>query len=238
MSSSGKGQSVVRDRRRRSSTAWDYAQAGGRAGAGRVIVEGFIDFDYEITLLTVRHAGGTSFCAPIGHLQDRRRLSRVVAAAADERGRAGRGAAASRARSPARSAAAASSASSCSSRAIEVMVLRSQPAPARHRPGHADLAGAVRVRAACARDPRPADSGDPPDGPSASCAVLVEGDAPRRATTAWPRRWRNRIRNCASSASPRCGPSAHGGDAGARRVRLEAAVGKAVRAAGHLRIEL
>ena len=73
MSSSGKGQSVVKaegDVRR----AWDYAQTAGRAGAGRVIVEGFIDFDYEITLLTVRHddgAGGTttSFCAPIGHLQ-------------------------------------------------------------------------------------------------------------------------------------------------------------------------
>ena len=68
MSSSGKGQSVVRnagdiDR------AWDYAQAGGRAGAGRVIVEGFVEFDYEITLLTVRHTGGTSFCDPIGHLQ-------------------------------------------------------------------------------------------------------------------------------------------------------------------------
>ena len=68
MSSSGKGQSLVRtaddiDK------AWDYAQTGGRAGAGRAIVEGFIDFDYEITLLTVRHAGGTDFCAPIGHLQ-------------------------------------------------------------------------------------------------------------------------------------------------------------------------
>jgi phosphoribosylglycinamide formyltransferase 2 len=68
MSSSGKGQSLVRtaddiDK------AWGYAQTGGRAGAGRVIVEGFIDFDYEITLLTVRHAGGTDFCAPIGHLQ-------------------------------------------------------------------------------------------------------------------------------------------------------------------------
>ncbi len=68
MSSSGKGQSLVRsaediDR------AWDYAQTGGRAGAGRVIVEGFIDFDYEITLLTVRHAGGTDFCDPVGHLQ-------------------------------------------------------------------------------------------------------------------------------------------------------------------------
>jgi phosphoribosylglycinamide formyltransferase 2 len=73
MSSSGKGQSVVKTPAD-AQKAWDYAQAGGRAGAGRVIVEGFIDFDYEITLLTVRHddgAGGikTSFCAPIGHLQ-------------------------------------------------------------------------------------------------------------------------------------------------------------------------
>ncbi len=68
MSSSGKGQSVVRGPDD-AAAAWDYAQAGGRAGAGRVIVEGFVDFDYEITLLTVRHAGGTSFCAPIGHLQ-------------------------------------------------------------------------------------------------------------------------------------------------------------------------
>jgi phosphoribosylglycinamide formyltransferase 2 len=68
MSSSGKGQSVVRAPAD-IDAAWDYAQAGGRAGAGRVIVEGFIDFEYEITLLTVRHAGGTSFCAPIGHLQ-------------------------------------------------------------------------------------------------------------------------------------------------------------------------
>jgi phosphoribosylglycinamide formyltransferase 2 len=68
MSSSGKGQSVLR-----SSgdwvQAWAYAQEGGRAGKGRLIVEGFIDFDYEITLLTVRHVGGTSFCEPIGHLQ-------------------------------------------------------------------------------------------------------------------------------------------------------------------------
>lgn len=68
MSSSGKGQSVVKDKSG-VETAWSYAQEGGRAGAGRVIVEGFIEFDYEITLLTVRHAGGTSFCDPIGHLQ-------------------------------------------------------------------------------------------------------------------------------------------------------------------------
>ncbi|MGJ7903847.1 formate-dependent phosphoribosylglycinamide formyltransferase [Lysobacter sp. 1R34A] len=68
MSSSGKGQSLVRSADA-VDAAWDYAQTGGRAGAGRVIVEGFIDFDYEITLLTVRHAAGTTFCAPIGHLQ-------------------------------------------------------------------------------------------------------------------------------------------------------------------------
>ncbi len=68
MSSSGKGQSVVRGEAD-IDAAWDYAQTGGRAGQGRVIVEGFIDFEYEITLLTVRHRDGTSFCDPIGHLQ-------------------------------------------------------------------------------------------------------------------------------------------------------------------------
>ena len=69
MSSSGKGQSVVK-REDQLDAAWDHAQSGGRAGKGRVIVEGFIDFDYEITLLTVRHKGGVSFCAPIGHRQE------------------------------------------------------------------------------------------------------------------------------------------------------------------------
>lgn len=68
MSSSGKGQSVIKSQAD-IDKSWDYAQAGGRAGAGRVIVEGFIDFDFEITLLTVRHSSGTSFCQPIGHLQ-------------------------------------------------------------------------------------------------------------------------------------------------------------------------
>ena len=69
MSSSGKGQSTVKteaDIER----AWDYAQTGGRAGKGRVIVEGFVDFDYEITLLTVRHKEGVTFCEPIGHRQE------------------------------------------------------------------------------------------------------------------------------------------------------------------------
>ncbi|KXX64256.1 formate-dependent phosphoribosylglycinamide formyltransferase [Marichromatium gracile] len=69
MSSSGKGQSLVRDAAELDH-AWDYAQAGGRAGGGRVIVEGFVAFDYEITLLTVRHRDGTAFCAPIGHRQE------------------------------------------------------------------------------------------------------------------------------------------------------------------------
>jgi phosphoribosylglycinamide formyltransferase 2 len=68
MSSSGKGQSVLRSVDDLEQ-AWEYAQTGGRAGKGRVIVEGFVDFDYEITLLTVRHRDGTSFCDPIGHLQ-------------------------------------------------------------------------------------------------------------------------------------------------------------------------
>ncbi len=68
MSSSGKGQSTVRSAAD-AEAAWDYAQAGARGGADKVIVEGFVDFDYEITLLTVRHAQGTSFCAPIGHRQ-------------------------------------------------------------------------------------------------------------------------------------------------------------------------
>jgi len=68
VSSSGKGQSIIHctcdiDK------AWDYAQTGGRGSSKKCIVEGFIDFDYEITLLTVRHKGGTSFCPPIGHLQ-------------------------------------------------------------------------------------------------------------------------------------------------------------------------
>lgn len=70
MSSSGKGQSVARNAEE-AEKSWTYAQTAGRAGAGRVIVEGFVDFDYEITLLTVRHVGGTTFCAPIGHRQEK-----------------------------------------------------------------------------------------------------------------------------------------------------------------------
>lgn len=70
MSSSGKGQSLVRSGAD-IDAAWQYAQEGGRAGGGRIIVEGFIDFDYEITLLTVCSVSGTLFCAPIGHRQEK-----------------------------------------------------------------------------------------------------------------------------------------------------------------------
>jgi phosphoribosylglycinamide formyltransferase 2 len=69
MSSSGKGQSTVRTEAD-IAQAWKYSQEGGRTGGGRIIVEGFVDFDFEITMLTVRHNGRTSFCAPIGHLQE------------------------------------------------------------------------------------------------------------------------------------------------------------------------
>ena len=69
MSSSGHGQSLVKGPDT-VEAAWREAQEGGRAGHGEVIVEGFVDFDYEITLLTVRHIGGTSFCEPIGHYQE------------------------------------------------------------------------------------------------------------------------------------------------------------------------
>ncbi|HDZ9326752.1 TPA: phosphoribosylglycinamide formyltransferase 2 [Vibrio cholerae] len=69
MSSSGKGQSVIRTPEQ-IEAAWQYAQQGGRSVAGRVIVEGFVDFDYEITLLTVRAVDGVHFCAPIGHRQE------------------------------------------------------------------------------------------------------------------------------------------------------------------------
>ncbi|MEE2023723.1 MULTISPECIES: formate-dependent phosphoribosylglycinamide formyltransferase [Alkalimonas] len=69
MSSSGKGQTVLQSAEDLDA-AWDYAQEGGRAGKGHVIVEGFVDFDYEITLLTVQSVAGIQFCAPIGHRQE------------------------------------------------------------------------------------------------------------------------------------------------------------------------
>lgn len=69
MSSSGKGQSLIKTKAD-IDKAWQYAQQGGRAGEGRVIIEGFVDFDYEITLLTISACDGVHFCAPIGHRQE------------------------------------------------------------------------------------------------------------------------------------------------------------------------
>lgn len=69
MSSSGKGQSFIRSAEQLAE-AWEYAQQGGRAGAGRVIVEGVVNFDFEITLLTVSAIDGVHFCAPVGHRQE------------------------------------------------------------------------------------------------------------------------------------------------------------------------
>lgn len=83
MSSSGKGQSFIRSADQLSE-AWRYAQQGGRAGAGRVIVEGVVNFDFEITLLTVSAVDGVHFCAPVGHRQ-KTAITVSLAAAADER---------------------------------------------------------------------------------------------------------------------------------------------------------
>lgn len=69
MSSSGKGQSMLKSEADMDG-AWTFAQEGGRAGAGKVIVEGLVEFDYEITLLTVKHSSGVSFCEPVGHRQE------------------------------------------------------------------------------------------------------------------------------------------------------------------------
>ena len=82
MSSSGKGQSTIKSQSD-IDVAWEYAQEGGRAGAGTVIVEGFVDFDYEITLLTIQHVDGVSFCEPIGHRQERGDYQASLAAPGD-----------------------------------------------------------------------------------------------------------------------------------------------------------
>ena len=189
MSSSGKGQSVLRGPDD-VDPAWEYAQTGGRAGAGRVIVEGFVRFDYEITLLTVRHAGGTSFCAPIGHLQvdgDYRESwqPQPMSRGGARRGRAhrARGDRRARRRRPVRR------------RAVRArrrgLVQRGLAASARHRPRHADLAGPLRVRAARARDPGPAGAGDP------------RSSGPRRRARCCSRAGRATFGSTASSARSR-----------------------------------
>ena len=159
MSSSGKGQSVVRSEADIAKPG-QYAQEGGRAGKGKVIVEGFVEFDYEITLLTVRHAGGTSFCAADRPPPDRRRLSRVLAAAADDARRS-----LNRSASPRPITDGARRPRPLRRRAVregrQRLVQRGLAAAARHGPRDVDLAGPRRVRAARAGHPWPADSEHP-----------------------------------------------------------------------------
>jgi phosphoribosylglycinamide formyltransferase 2 len=236
MSSSGKGQSVVRSADGLQH-AWDYAQSGGRAGRGRVIVEGFVDFDYEITMLTVRHTDGVSFCAPIGHRQEDGdyRESWQPQPMSD----------AALAEAQRQAAAVTGALGGWGVFGVEFFVkgdavIFSEVSPRPHDTGLVTLISqefsefALHARAILGL-PIPVIH---QYGPSASCAVLVEGDG--------------------------AGPSYHGvADAlaepdtqlrifgkpevkGRRRMAvtlaradsLEAAVGKAVRAAGKLRIEL
>lgn len=177
MSSSGHGQSVVREEKD-IDRAWQYAQEGGRAGAGKVIVEGFVDFDYEITQLTVRHIGGTSFLEPVGHVQvdgDYRESwqpqAMSLAAKAKAREIAGK------------------ITEALGGRGIfgvelfikgdDVIFSEVSPRPARYRNGDDDYTGFVSIRFA-----RPCGAGLPiPNivfhGAGASRAVVVEGDSDR-----------------------------------------------------------
>jgi phosphoribosylglycinamide formyltransferase 2 len=236
MSSSGKGQSVVRSADELQH-AWDYAQSGGRAGKGRVIVEGFVDFDYEITMLTVRHVDGVSFCAPIGHRQEEGdyRESWQSQPMSD----------AALAEAQRQAAAVTGALGGWGVFGVEFFVkgdavIFSEVSPRPHDTGLVTLISqefsefALHARAILGL-PIPVIH---QYGPSASCAVLVEGEGmgPRYPGVA------------AALAEPDTQLRIFGKPEvkGRRRMAvtlaraesLEAAVGKAVRAAGHLRIEL
>ena len=161
MSISGKGQSKIDGPADVAAGLGLRAWPAAASSHGRVIVEGFIDFDYEITLLTVRALDAParcrrSFCEPIGHRAGERRLRRELAAAPDDAARA----------LSARSEIAQAVTADLGGHGlfgVELfvqgrpgLVQRGQPAAARHRHGHDGHAVAERVRAACARDPRPA----------------------------------------------------------------------------------
>ncbi|OOG40854.1 formate-dependent phosphoribosylglycinamide formyltransferase [Rhodanobacter sp. C05] len=236
MSSSGKGQSVVCDAEELQH-AWDYAQSGGRAGKGRVIVEGFVDFDYEITMLTVRHTNGISFCAPIGHRQEDgdyreswqpQPMSEVALAEAQRQAAAVTGAL-----------------GGWGVFGVEFFVkgdavIFSEVSPRPHDTGLVTLISqefsefALHARAILGL-PIPVIR---QYGPSASCAVLVKGDgaAPRyhgvAEALAEPDTQLRIFGKPTVSGRRRMAVTL------ARAESLEAAVGKAVRAAGHLRIEL
>lgn len=236
MSSSGKGQSVVRGAGELQH-AWDYAQSGGRAGKGRVIVEGFIDFDYEITMLTVRHTDGVSFCAPIGHRQEDgdyreswqpQPMSAVALAEAQRQAAAVTGAL-----------------GGWGVFGVEFFikgdaVIFSEVSPRPHDTGLVTLISqelsefALHARAILGL-PIPVIH---QYGPSASCAVLVEGDgtAPRyhgvAEALAEPDTQLRIFGKPTVSGRRRMAVTL------ARAEALEAAIGKAVRAAGRLRVEL
>ncbi len=236
MSSSGKGQSVVRGADELQH-AWDYAQSGGRAGKGRVIVEGFIDFDYEITMLTVRHVDGVSFCAPIGHRQEEGdyRESWQPQPMSD----------AALAEAQRQAAAVTGALGGWGVFGVEFFVkgdavIFSEVSPRPHDTGLVTLISqefsefALHARAILSL-PIPVIH---QYGPSASCAVLVEGDgtAPRyhgvAAALAEPDTQLRIFGKPEVKGRRRMAVTL------ARAESLEAAVGKAVRAAGHLRIEL
>jgi phosphoribosylglycinamide formyltransferase 2 len=236
MSSSGKGQSVVRNPDELQH-AWDYAQSGGRAGKGRVIVEGFVDFDYEITMLTVRHTDGVSFCAPIGHRQEDGdyRESWQPQPMSD----------AALAEAQRQAAAVTGALGGWGVFGVEFFVkgdavIFSEVSPRPHDTGLVTLISqelsefALHARAILGL-PIPVIH---QYGPSASCAVLVEGDG------AGPRYHGVATALAESDTQLRIfgKPEVKGrrrmAVTLARADTLEAAVGKAVRAAGHLRIEL
>lgn len=236
MSSSGKGQSVVRGADELPH-AWDYAQSGGRAGRGRVIVEGFVDFDYEITMLTVRHVDGVSFCAPIGHRQEEGdyRESWQPQPMSD----------AALAEAQRQAAAVTGALGGWGVFGVEFFVkgdrvIFSEVSPRPHDTGLVTLISqefsefALHARAILGL-PIPVIH---QYGPSASCAVLVEGDGvgPRyhgvAAALAEPDTQLRIFGKPEVKGRRRMAVTL------ARAESLEAAVGKVVRAAGHLRIEL
>jgi len=236
MSSSGKGQSTVRDASELD-RAWDYAQSGGRAGQGRVIVEDFVDFDYEITLLTVRHADGTSFCLPIGHRQEHgdyreswqpQPMSDVALAEAQRQ-----------------AAAITQALGGWGVFGVEFFVkgdsvIFSEVSPRPHDTGLVTLVSqelsefALHARAILGL-PIPVIR---QWGPSASCAVLVEGEGRHPRYYGVPDALAEPDTQLRIFGKPEVKGRRRMAVTLARDVDVEAARAKAVRAAGHLRVEL
>ncbi|HEY6941610.1 formate-dependent phosphoribosylglycinamide formyltransferase [Dokdonella sp.] len=235
MSSSGKGQSTVRSEAE-VDAAWEYAQSGGRAGKGRCIVEGFVDFDYEITQLTVRHAGGTSFCAPIGHRQehgDYRESWQPQPMSAKALAEAQR-----------QAAAITGALGGYGVFGVEFFVkgdavIFSEVSPRPHDTGLVTLVSqdlsefALHARAILGL-PVPAIR---QLGPSASCAVLCSGDGDRPRYHGVAEALAEPDTTLRLFGKPQVRGQRRMGVTLARDVDVDAAVAKAVRAASHLRVE-